>query len=354
MTRIEKLQARLKAEGLDALLINHVKNIRYLTGFTGSFGYAVVTPDNATLYIDPRYTQQARLQATTVTVTETIRDVLKDVLKEINALGSKRVGFEAARMTVAEFARVQDALPAVELVRTQNWVEQLRSAKDETEIAAIRRAVKIADDAYAEFLTWIKPGMTEREAAAQLELFQRRAGGDRKPTETVVASGPRSALPHGMASDRVIQPNEPVMIDIGIVIDGYTSDLTRTVYLGTPPAQFEEIYQVVLDAQAKAITGARPGMTGRQIDALARDHIREAGYGEYFGHALGHSIGLEIHEMPNFSLYEDSVIQPGAIVTVEPGIYLPGVFGVRTEDNILMTETGCEVLTQSPHDLKAL
>jgi Xaa-Pro aminopeptidase len=230
----------------------------------------------------------------------------------------------------------------------------LRYVKDEAEVAAIRRAIEIADAAYSDFTQWVKPGMLEREVAARLEFFQRNMGGARKESETIVASGPRTAMPHGVATEREILANEPVMIDIGIVVDGYTSDLTRTIHLGSPPAEFEKIYQIVLDAQTKAEEGIRLGMTGREVDAIARQHITDKGYGEYFGHMLGHSVGLQIHERPNFSPAEDVKIEPGMVVTVEPGIYLPGKFGVRIEDIVLITDDGCEVLTRSPHELKVI
>jgi Xaa-Pro aminopeptidase len=352
--RITQLQTRLKAERLEAFLVSNLKNIRYLTGFTGTTGYLVVRQKGATLFVDSRYTEQARMQAAMVTVAETARDVLGDVLKNLQRGSLDTLGFEAARSSYAEYSRIEATLADVRLCPTTGWVEEQRAVKDGAEVAALRQAVEIADAAYEDFLGWIKPGMTEREAAARLEFYQRSAGGDRKPSETIVASGPRTALPHGIATDRLIQPGEPVMIDIGIVVEGYTSDLTRTIHLGPPPAQFEEIYRIVGEAQLKAQEGLRPGMTGREVDAIARDHIAAEGYGAYFGHSLGHSVGLEIHERPGFSMYEDAIIEPGMVVTVEPGIYLSGRFGVRTEDIILVTDSGCEVLTRCSHELKVL
>ncbi len=352
--RLSRLQEKIRTEGVEAFLVNNLKNIRYLVGFTGTTGYLIVKPEEAILFVDPRYTEQARKQATAATTQVTVRDVLKDVVKYLRETRLKSCAFESTRLTQAEFARIEAALPEVNLVSSSNWVEQMRAVKDAGEMKALRRAVEIADAAYEDFLQWIQPGLLEREVAGRLEYFQRLQGADRKPSETVVASGPRTGLPHGIATNRDIQPGEPVMIDIGIVVDGYTSDLTRTIYLGQPPTEFKKIYQIVLDAQARAIEGSRPGKKGRQVDAIARDYIISEGYGDYFGHALGHSIGLEIHERPQFSMAEESSIDPGMVITVEPGIYLPDRFGVRTEDTIVVTEDGAEVMTHSPLELQAL
>lgn len=351
--RMEQLRIRLTAQELDALLVNHMPNIRYLTGFTGITGLLVVTRDSETLFVDGRYVEQARAQATAA-VQETTRDVLDGVLQDLARGRFRNLGFESPRMSHAGLVRIRATLNGIHLVPITNWVETLRSRKDANEIAALRKAIAIADTAYEDFLNWIRPGLTEREAAARLEFFQGTAGGSRKPSETIVSSGPRTALPHGIATARRIQPEEPVMIDIGALVDGYTSDLTRTVHLGRPPTQFEQIYRVVGEALAKAEDRLRPGMTGREVDAIARDNIERSAYGAYFVHSLGHSVGLEIHEKPSFSTAEDAIIEPGMVVTVEPGIYLPGQFGVRTEDIVLVTDTGCEVLTRSGHELRVL
>lgn len=352
--RLQRLQQQLVHANLDALLVGHLKNIRYLTGFTGTTGYLLVTPESATLYVDGRYTVQAQAQTSGITVTETVRDVLADVITHIRAMSLARCGFEATRLVWSNARRLETGLPDTELVPTRDMVEAMRYQKDEDEIAALRKAVAIADAAFSDFLTWLKPGMSEIEVAARLEFFQRSQGGDRKPSETAVSSGPRTSLTHGIATDRKIQRGEPVMIDIGIVVAGYTSDLTRTVHIGEPSQEFVDVYNLVLEAQARAIQGLRPGMTGREVDALARDHIAAHNYGAYFGHGLGHSVGLEIHEAPYLSMTGDIPLQPGMVLTVEPGIYLPGRFGVRTEDIVLVTEDGCEVLTESEFRLQVL
>lgn len=349
--RLIGLQASLEKEDLEAFLVTHLKNIHYLIGFSGTAGAMVVTPEEATLYVDPRYTTQASQESIGAAVEETARDVFGDVLTSLGQRLHRRLGFESARLSHADYTRLEAALGADALVPSNDLVERLRSVKDSLEIGAIRRAVEIADAAFDDFCSWISPGMSEIEVAARLEFFQRNQGGDRKPSETVVASGPRTGLIHGKASHRQINAGEAVMIDIGIVVDGYTSDLTRTVHLGSPPARFEEIYQLVYEAQARAEAELRPGMSGKAIDALAREMIEAQGLGQNFGHALGHSLGLEIHERPHFSITDETIIEPGMVLTVEPGVYMPSQFGVRIEDVVLVTKEGCEILTQCSRDL---
>lgn len=352
--RLSRVFGILAENRIDALLVSHLENIRYLTGFSGTAGFLVIEQDRAMLYIDPRYTTQANDQTQGAAVYITSRDILGDVLKVLAAADHANLGFESHDLTHAQYSRLVQTLPSKKLVPTSEQVERLRAVKDAREVDVLRRAVNIADKAYKDFLKWLEPGLVEREVAARLEFFQRQQGGDRKPSETVVASGPRSALPHGMASERAIRGGEPVMIDIGAVVEGYTSDLTRTVHLGSPPNRFKEIYRWVREAQEHTETELHPGMTGQEVDALARNVIVGRGYGDRFGHATGHSLGLEIHERPHFSMTEQTVIEPGMVLTVEPGIYLPETFGVRIEDVVLVTKSGCEVLTTSSHELQVI
>jgi Xaa-Pro aminopeptidase len=349
---MSNLQRILTEERLDALLIGNLMNIRYLTGFTGSAGYLVVEPDGATLYVDGRYTDQATQQFAGGRAVTTPRDILGGVLKAVTeGRTASRFGFESRHLPHEQWRRVADALAGSDVVPTVDTVERLRGRKDPSEIAAIRRAVEITDRAYEDFLTWVKPGMPEYEVAARCEHFQRSQGADRKETRTAVGSGPRSSLPHCIAEERVLGTDEPVMLDVGCTVDGYTSDLTRTAFLGKPSKEFEEIYRIVGDAQAAAIQAIRPGAIGRDIHNVARDYLARFGYGDRFPHALGHSIGLNIHERPHFSAYETQAIEPGNVITVEPGVYLPGLHGVRTEDVIVVTDTGCEVLSHARRDL---
>jgi Xaa-Pro aminopeptidase len=350
---MSNLRRLLTEQHLDGMLIGNLTNVRYLTAFTGSAGYLTVQLADATLYVDGRYTEQAQEQFEGGRVETTPRDILGGVLTSLRqGRGLSRLGFESRHLPHEQWRRVTDTLEGVELAPTLDLSERLRSRKDTVEIAAIRRAVEITDQAYADFLTWIKPGMSESEVAARCEYFQRSHGSDRKETRTAVGSGPRSSMPHCIAAERVIQPNEPVLLDIGCVVDGYTSDLTRTIFVGrTPPKEFQEIYRIVGEAQALAIAAIRPGVPGRSVHTLAKDYLAKHGFGDKFPHALGHSLGLNIHERPVFADWETATIELGNVITVEPGVYLPGCYGVRTEDLILVTESGCEVLNHADHAL---
>lgn len=352
MSRIAILRGLLAERHIDGLLVGNLTNVRYLSGFTGSAGFLVVQPVGATLFVDGRYTEQAQQQFNGGRVETTPRDILGGVLTSLRHRGGPtRLGFESRHLAHEQWDRVGRTLEGVEVIPTLDLIEGLRSRKDSTELAAIRRAVEITDQAYEDCLTWIKPGLAESEVAARCEYFQRSHGSDRKETRTAVGSGPRSSMPHCIASERIVQANEPVMLDIGCVVDGYTSDLTRTIFLGTPPKEFQEIYRIVGEAQAIAIEAIRPGVPGRSVHMAAKDYLAKHGFGDKFPHALGHSLGLNIHERPHFSDWETAAIEVGNVITVEPGIYLPGRYGVRTEDLIIVTKSGCEVLNHTDHAL---
>ena len=230
-------------------------------------------------------------------------------------------------------------------------IEKLRMIKTDDEIRTIRRAAEIADEAFSHILTFIKPGVTELEVSNELEFFMRRLGASESSFDTIVASGKRSALPHGVATGKTIENGDMVTLDFGALYDGYVSDITRTVAVGEPTEELKKIYHIVLEAQMRACSALKPGMTGKEADAVARDYIKDHGYGEAFGHSTGHGIGLEVHEGPGLSFRSDTVLKPGMVVTVEPGIYVPGLGGVRIEDDVLITEDGCELLTSSPKEL---
>jgi Xaa-Pro aminopeptidase len=349
--RIARLQALLAAQRLDALLVGALPNIRYLTGFTGSAAYLVVRQDGAALYVDGRYAEQASQEFAGGEVLTTPRDIVGGVLAALARRRPARLGFESAHLSYEAWHRLTDALSGVEVTPTAGLVERLRARKDAAELAALRRAIAITDQAYEDCLRWLAPGLSEAEVAARCEYFQRSRGADRKETRTAVGSGPRSALPHCIAADRVTASGDAVLLDLGCTVHGYTSDLTRTVVVGRPPEELVRIHGIVGEAQALAIQAIRPGVEGRAVHALAAQCIARHGYGDRFPHALGHSIGLNIHERPQLSPIETAVLEPGNVITVEPGIYLPGRFGVRTEDVVLVTEAGCETLSQAPRDL---
>jgi Xaa-Pro aminopeptidase len=353
--RLGRMRQELAAAKLDAFITGTIMNMRYLTGFTGSAGYLVVAQDGATLFVDGRYTEQAESQFTAGQVRTTERDILAGAMRALTSgQAPARLGFESRVLPHEQWRRLADTLgSATELVPTQDVVERLRGRKDAQEVDAIRRAIAITDRAYQDFLTWVKPGMIESEVAARCEYFQRGQGAERKETRTAVGSGPRSSMPHCIAADRTLRANEPVMLDIGCTVDGYTSDLTRTVFLGTPPKEFEAMYAAVGEAQRLAIAAIKPGIAGRAVHEIARNHLIERGFPE-LPHSLGHSLGLNIHERPSFSAVETAAIEVGNVITVEPGIYLTGRYGLRTEDVIVVTQNGCEVLSKQESALQVL
>jgi Xaa-Pro aminopeptidase len=346
--RRRRLGSELEAADLDALLVTRLTNIRYLSGFTGSMAFLLLSP-KPVLVVDFRYRKQATqetAQVEVVAVTSS-REVWPRTRHLLADSGWRRIGIEADDLSLARFLDLSEKAQAIEWVPTNSLVERLRYRKDADEVRALREAVRIADETAEEILQVLRPGMTEHRVAGEIERLQRSKGGERSASEIIVASGPRSCLPHGIASSRVIQSGEPVMMDLGTVVDGYLSDLTRTVHLGPADNPFRRIYDAVFEAQRRAEAQIGPGLTGRQADAIARDYLSGAGFGDYFGHALGHSIGLDNHERPGLSPFDDTVLEPGMVTTVEPGVYLPDVGGVRLEDMVLITERGCDVLSQS-------
>ncbi|PWK06306.1 M24 family metallopeptidase [Tumebacillus permanentifrigoris] len=355
--RLTRLRAAMDKQGLDAVLVLRPENRRYLSGFTGSAGVLLVTQDEPVFLTDFRYTQQAEAQCKHCRIVEYPNGANPNstLFELLQANAAKRLGFESDFVTYAQHQTFQQAFTDVELVPAAGLVEELRLYKDESELAVLRQAAKIADDAFAHILTVLKPGLTEREVALELETFMRKAGADSSAFDIIVASGHRSALPHGRASDKVIEKGDFVKMDFGAYYQGYNSDLTRTVVLGQPSDKQREIYDTVLQAQLHAVAHIKAGMTGREADALARDIIAAKGYGDNFGHSLGHGLGMLVHEAPSLSqLRGDHVLEPGMVVTVEPGIYLPEFGGVRIEDDIVITDKGNEVLTKSTKQLLIL
>lgn len=349
-SRLARLRDKLAAEGVDGMLVTSAVNRRYMSGFTGSSGVLLITAARAILVTDFRYRTQAPMQATHYEfvehgqkMAETVRDTAKEA-------GIRRLAFEDHEMTVAGHRGFAEALEGIELVPSGQWIEQLRIVKDEGELAVMREAAQLADRTFEYILGVLKPGMTERDVALEIEFFMRRNGATSSSFDTIVASGERSALPHGIASDRVLQSGEFVKLDFGAYYRDYCSDITRTVVLGKPTERHREIYDIVLHAQMTVLERLRPGMTGKEADAIARDLIKDAGYGDNFGHGLGHGLGMEVHESPRLSLSGDIVLEPGMVVTVEPGIYLPGFGGVRIEDDVVLTEGGIEILTHASKD----
>ncbi|MCZ8516746.1 Xaa-Pro peptidase family protein [Paenibacillus filicis] len=352
--RINRLRGLLQEKGLPALLVTNATNRLYMTGFTGSSGYVLITETRAILLTDFRYATQAPQQAKGYEVIEHAPKPMETVRELLGTMGIKKVGFEQNDLTYGAYRATSQTLSGIELVPTEDLVETLRMVKDEGELAVMQEAADLADRTFEHILTFLKPGITENEVSLEIEMFVRRNGGAGSSFETIVASGERSALPHGKASSRVLGTNEFVKLDFGALFKHYCSDITRTVVLGKPSDKHREIYNIVLESQLKALEMIKPGMTGREADAVARDVIKSYGYGDNFGHGLGHGLGMEVHEAPRLSMQGDIVLKPGMVVTVEPGIYLPGFGGVRIEDDIVITETGNRRLTQSGKDLIVL
>jgi len=349
--RLEKLQNKLPQAGLDGLLIGNRENRLYMSGFTGSEGKLLVTREGAFLCVDFRYVEQAREQAPGWEIVEYQRPYTATLSRLITGLGLQKVGFEKEYLSYQGYQSLLDNIPGIKWLPVAGLVESLRLQKDEAEIESIKRASRLDDLAFGHIVEYLGPGLREREVALELEVFARRQGGEGASFDIIVASGPRAALPHGVASDKLLQAGELVIMDFGTIVDSYHSDFTRTVIIGEPSAKQRKVYEVVREAQETALAAVAPGRSAGEIDALARKVIADRGYGPYFGHGVGHGVGLNIHEGPQLSPGAETVLLPGMVITIEPGIYIPGWGGVRIEDLLLVTETGCEVFTQSSREL---
>lgn len=350
MNKLQKLQKRLEELGLDGMLITSNFNRRFMTGFTGTAGAVLITVDKALFITDFRYTEQAAKQCEGFEVVKQKGTIAAEVAELAKNLGVKKLGFEEDHVAFSMFKVFEKEVQA-ELVPVSGEIEKLRLIKNGTEIKILKEAAKIADAAFTHILDFIRPGKTELQVSNELEFFMRSLGATSSSFDIIVASGYRSALPHGVASDKVIETGDFVTLDFGAYYEGYVSDITRTIAVGQPTDKLKEIYNIVLEAQLRGVNGIKPGLTGKQADALTRDYITEKGYGEYFGHSTGHGIGLEVHEGPGLSVKSDVVLEPGMVVTVEPGIYIPGLGGVRIEDDIIITEEHNERLTHSSKEL---
>ncbi len=348
--RLDVLRGML-GEEIPALLVSNPVNIAYLTGFKGTAGYALVTEREAYLLTDFRYLEQAREQADHFEVV----DVGASAWKKIGALlAGDKLCFEAEHVTFDFHGRMEQGLERVELVPVASPLAVMRKVKDEEEIAAIEASVALADEAFAHIVGFIRAGMKEREVALELEFFMRGRGATAVAFDIIVASGARAALPHGVAGEKRLEKGDAIVIDMGCVLGDYCSDLSRTVFVGEAGDEARRVYREVLAAQQAALAGLRAGMVGKDADALARDHLAALGLAEHFGHGLGHGLGREIHEAPRLAPPSEEVLEAGMVVTVEPGVYLSGEFGVRIEDVVVIGEDGCRNLTGSTKELICL
>jgi Xaa-Pro aminopeptidase len=352
--RLEKFRQLLAEEKLDGFIVTQAENRRYLSGFTGSAGILIVTPEAQVLATDSRYYGQVRQECPDWELAEVGYDFSEKMLELLRkvGLGGARVGFEAGDISVATLHAWERALKGrLVLVHTRYFVEEVRMQKDAEELARVKKAVALADEAFEQLLPRLEPGMTELQVAWALESYMRTHGASAVSFEPIVASGPNSAKPHARPTDRPIQMGEPITLDWGCVVDGYCSDITRTICLGEPvDDKYMTIWNTVLQAQQAALDGAKAGMTGEEVDKLAREIIKDAGYGDYFGHGLGHGVGLAVHENPRFSFTYPYAVPAGAVMSVEPGIYIPEWGGVRIEDLVVVQEEGLTVLTTAPKE----
>lgn len=351
MNHIKQIAAKLPEYGLDAMLVTSEPGEFYAVGFHGE-GVALITAGESWYYTDSRYIEAAGEQVQTDHVAmpergSSYRAVVDALVKEY---GLKNIGFEEDYMTVSAYRRWSEEVDA-QLLPASALLGTLRASKDEAEVSAMKAAQAIAEQALEETLKSLKPGVTEKEIAALLEYNMIRFGAEKKSFDTIIASGPNSSKPHAVPSLRKIREGDFVTIDFGCVVNGYCSDTTRTVAVGRPTEEMRKVYDTVLQAQLAGIAAAKAGMSGKEIDAAAREVIAAAGYGEYFGHSFGHSLGIEIHENPNAAPSNPDPMPVGAVISAEPGIYLPGKFGVRIEDVLILSETGCENITKYPKEL---
>ena len=352
MNILEKIQTNIKKHEIESIIIESPYNRRYATGFTGTFGVAFITKDKAKFITDFRYTEQATNQAVHFDIVEN-RNTTEEIAKLVNELGIKTVGFEEEHVSFKQYSQLKEKLNAT-LVPVSNLVEGLRQIKSEEEINKIKIAANIADKAFSNILNDLRPGVTEMEINNKMEMYMREAGATSSSFDLIIASGHRSAMPHGVASTKEIETGDMVTLDFGALYEGYCSDMTRTVAVGEPNSQLKEIYEIVKEALNLGTKAIKSGVSCELVDSVVRDYISSKGYGEYFGHGTGHSFGLEIHEHPYFAQKSTDVLKAGMVMTIEPGIYLPNIGGVRIEDDILVTNNGFEVLTSSQRDLIVL
>lgn len=354
MDRLKKLRETFKEKQIDGLLVTSQYNRRYITGFTGTAGVALITENEAKFITDFRYVDQASEQAVHFDIVLHKTSLVEEIANQLKQLNIKKLGFEKNHVSFAQYEEYQASFEGTGLVPVSGLLENLRLIKDEQEIKILKEAAKIADAAFEHIIQYIKPGITELDVSNELEFFMRKQGAASSSFDIIVASGIRSALPHGVATNKVIKKGELVTLDFGAYYKGYCSDITRTVAVGKPSSELEKIYETVLEAQLRGMNGIKPGLTGKQADALTRDYITEQGYGDYFGHSTGHGLGMEVHEGPGLSMKSDTILVPGMVVTVEPGIYISGVGGTRIEDDTVITENGNETLTHSTKELLIL
>lgn len=354
--KLTQVKERIFEKDIDALLVLNIEGsnsvtTRYLSGFSGSFSALVITPRRHIIITDSRYWTQVKDESSFELVkfipSRTLFDYVSDLM---NTLELRKVAIEKDRITAGMLDMLKTKAN-VNFEDVSNLIVDIRSKKMQDEIVKIKTAVEIAQTAFNKMLEIAKPGMKEYELAAYLEYQMKLLGADGPAFDTIVASGYRGALPHGKASEKIIEKGEPIVVDWGARYKGYNSDITRVFSLGEPSDRVKEIHKIVYDAQQKALGAIKPGVIGKDVDSIARSYITDNGYGEYFGHSLGHGLGMEVHENPSLSFKNDKPLEVGHVVTVEPGIYLENEFGIRIEEDVVVNENGCEILTTLPREI---
>lgn len=352
MKRLEKIRDFIREKGVDAFFVQSLKNLSYFSGFTGSNGYLLITSTKAVLVTDQRYSEQARQEAPGWEVIVHGLDPFTTLAEAIGQLGAATISYESKEITDFQITALREGNRSVEWVPFVDVCIGLRSVKEESEVACIQTSLKIAEDALEKLLPSIRPGVSEREIAIELEILMRRLGSEAPAFDTIVASGTHSALPHAKPTDRAIQENDLIVIDFGATWKGYRSDITRTIIVGELEPPLQKIFDCVHRALEEAVAGIKPGSTCHEVDKLARDVFLAADLEAYSLRGLGHGVGLDIHEFPRVVMNNPARIEPGMLFTVEPGVYVPNVGGVRIEDMVVVTADGCRVLTRSPRIIK--
>lgn len=348
--RLDNLCEKISAEEIDAVIIYKPANVFYFSGFRGDSTILLIGRDFLKLITDARYTEQAKIQAKNFELVEQKDGLFKKLIEEIKTCDAKKFGFEGRFLTFDEYSNLKENLPNVELKSVE--LDSLRQIKNAAEISNIRKACEIADKAFTEILNFIKPNVTEMEVAAELEYLMKKFGAEKNSFDTIVASGVRGSLPHGVASDKKILSGEFVTMDFGAIYNGYCSDITRTICVGKATDNQKKFYNELLEAQLHGLKFIKKGASGKEVDAAVREKLKTYDLEKYFTHGLGHGVGIEIHEEPRLSrLSKCESLQPNMIVTDEPGIYIPNVGGLRIEDTVLVTDSDAETLTKSPKEL---
>lgn len=349
---LSKIRKQFSEFGIDGLLVSQPENVRYLTGFTGSSGVAIISKEKGVFLTDFRYDQQAHQQVDNfdIKVFGEGSHLLDEIINIVNEIDVTQLGIEASYMTVNDYNYLREKMKT-DLISTYNIVEKLRMIKSDEEIQYLKKAAEIGDLAFEHIINYIKPGVSEIEVADELEFTMRKHGATSNSSVIIVASGVRSSLPHGVASEKIIEEGDMVTLDFGALYKGYRSDMTRTIAIGEPDKKLKEIYEIVLEALVNCTSRLKEGIKASEADALLRDFIHDKGYGEYFGHGGGHGIGLMIHEEPFLSANSPYTLKENMVITVEPGIYLPDLGGVRIEDDVIIKKSGVEIITNSPREL---